>query len=57
MEGSPVDEIESDRRLAVVATWAPGQLLAVAAVLAALLFGLAGVIGAIGYLVAVSRSR
>jgi len=42
---------------AMVAEMAPGQLLAVAAVVAAVLFGLAGVIGALGYLVAVSRSR
>lgn len=33
-----------------------GQLLGAAAVVAALLFGIAGVIGAIGYLVSVSRT-
>jgi hypothetical protein len=35
----------------------PGQLRAVAVVVAAVLFGLAGLIGAIGYLVSVSRYR
>jgi len=35
----------------------PGQLLAIAAIVAALLFGIAGLIGAIGYLVSVSRYR
>lgn len=32
------------------------ELFAIAAVVAALLFGIAGVIGAIGYLVSVSRA-
>jgi len=57
MNGSPMGVVEGNGRLARIADLAPGQLLAMAAVVAALLFGLAGLIGAIGYLVAVSRSR
>lgn len=34
-----------------------GQLLGIAAVVAAALFGTAGVIGAVGYLVSVTRNR
>lgn len=34
----------------------PEQLFAIAAIVAALLFGIAGVLGAIGYLVSVSRN-
>jgi hypothetical protein len=44
-------------RLSRIADLNTGQLLAMAAVVAALLFGLAGLIGAIGYLVSVTRDR
>lgn len=49
--------VEGSGRLALLDDVAPGRLLAIAAVVAAVLFGLAGLIGAIGYLVAVSRMR
>jgi branched-subunit amino acid ABC-type transport system permease component len=49
--------IEGNGRSAGIAGMRPGQLLAIAAVVAAVLFGIAGVIGAVGYLVSVSRYR
>jgi hypothetical protein len=49
--------IERTGRSAGIADMKPGQLLAIAAVVAAVLFGIAGLIGAIGYLVSVSRYR
>ncbi len=49
--------IESNGRSTAMTDMRPGQLLAIAAVVAAVLFGIAGVIGAIGYLVSVSRYR
>ena len=52
-----MDAVEHSVRSTQVADLRPGQLLAMAAVVAAVLFGLAGVIGAIGYLVSVSRDR
>jgi hypothetical protein len=52
-----MDAIEGSRPLAAITDMKPGQLLAIAAVVAALLFGIAGLIGAIGYLVSVSRYR
>lgn len=52
-----MDALESNGPLAPIARLKPGQLLAIAAVVAALLFGIAGVFGALGYLVSVSRAR
>jgi hypothetical protein len=49
--------IERHGRSAAIADMSSGQLLAIATVVAAVLFGVAGVIGAIGYLVSVSRYR
>lgn len=57
MNGGSVDAVESNGPLAPTARFEPGQLLAIAAVVAAVLFGLAGLIGAVGYLVCVSRTR
>jgi hypothetical protein len=57
MDGSPMGALEGNGRVARTADWNVGRLLALAAVVAALLFGLAGLIGAIGYLVSVSRYR
>jgi len=52
-----MDAVERSGRSATVADLTPRQLWAIAGVVAAVLFGLAGLIGAIGYLVAVSRHR
>jgi hypothetical protein len=49
--------IEGNGRSTGIADMSPGQLLAIAVIVAAVLFGVAGVIGAIGYLVSVSRYR
>lgn len=57
MKGSPMAAVEGDRSLARISDVEPRQLLALAAVVAALLFGVAGVIGAIGYTVSVIRNR
>jgi hypothetical protein len=48
---------DGDGVLTTIRDLEPGQLYAVAAVVAALLFGIAGLIGAIGYLVSVARTR
>jgi hypothetical protein len=48
---------EASAPLARISQMESGQILAVATLVAAVLFGVAGVIGALGYLVAVSRSR
>ncbi|MDO8915967.1 MAG: hypothetical protein Q7W16_07795 [Coriobacteriia bacterium] len=57
MKGIEMQAIEGNGRSTGIAGMRPGQLLAIAAVVAAVLFGVAGVIGAIGYLVSVSRYR
>ncbi|MDO8949437.1 MAG: hypothetical protein Q8S43_08845 [Actinomycetota bacterium] len=57
MKGIEMHALEGNGRSAAIADVRPGQLLAVAAVVAAVLFGFAGLIGAIGYLVSVSRKR
>jgi hypothetical protein len=57
MDGSPMNTAEVSGRLARVAALSPEQLRAIAVVVAAVLFGLAGLIGAIGYLVSVTRYR
>jgi hypothetical protein len=57
MKGTPMRAVEGNGRLAPVGDLSPGQLRAVAVVVAAVLFGLAGLIGAIGYLVSVTRYR
>jgi hypothetical protein len=57
MNGSPMRALDGNGRAARTACRSAGQLFAMAAVLAALLFGLAGLIGAIGYLVSVTRYR
>ena len=49
--------LEDNGPLAPIADLEPRQLLGIAAVVAALLFGLAGLIGAIGYVVSVTRNR
>jgi hypothetical protein len=49
--------LEGSGHLVPVADLSPGQLRAIALVVAAVLFGLAGVIGAIGYLASVTRYR
>ena len=55
MDGGPVSTVEDTQPLARAADMRPGQLLAVAAVVAAVLFGLAGLIGAVGYLITATR--
>jgi hypothetical protein len=57
MKASDMGAAEGTVRSAGIADMRPGQLLAIAAVVAAVLFGIAGLIGAIGYLVSVSRYR
>jgi hypothetical protein len=57
MKASDMGAVEGTVRSAGIADMRPGQLLAIAAVVAAVLFGIAGLIGAIGYLVSVSRYR
>jgi hypothetical protein len=57
MKGIQMQAIEGNGRSTGIADMRPGQFLALAAVVAAVLFGVAGVIGAIGYLVSVSRYR
>jgi hypothetical protein len=57
MNGSPMGAVDGSGRAARTAYRSAGQLFAMAAVVAALLFGLAGLIGAIGYLVSVTRYR
>jgi len=52
-----MNAVEGNGRLAPIADLEPRRLLAVAAVVAAVLFGIAGVVGAVGYLVSVSRCR
>jgi hypothetical protein len=57
MKASDMGAVEGTVRSTGIADMRPGQLLAIAAVVAAVLFGIAGLIGAIGYLVSVSRYR
>jgi len=57
VNGSPMGAQKSGGLSAGITDMKPGQLLAIAAIVAALLFGIAGLIGAIGYLVSVSRYR
>ncbi|KAF0206857.1 MAG: hypothetical protein Q8S43_01565 [Actinomycetota bacterium] len=48
---------EANAPLVRITEMESGQLLAVATLVAAVLFGVAGVIGALGYLVAVARAK
>jgi hypothetical protein len=57
VKASDMGAVEGVVRSSGIADMRPGQLLAIAAVVAAVLFGIAGLIGAIGYLVSVSRYR
>jgi hypothetical protein len=57
MKGSDMGAVRGTGRSVPIAEMRPGQLLAIAAVVAVILFGIAGLIGAIGYLVSVSRDR
>jgi hypothetical protein len=50
-----MNTVEPSGRLATITDLTPRQLWAIAGVVAAVLFGLAGLVGAVGYLVAVSR--
>lgn len=55
MEESGYMSDTTDHALARVTGLEPDRMLALAALVASLLFGLAGLVGAVGYLVAVSR--